>query len=153
MTQDGNSTKTEAYIGQSAVVTAGTMAELAARLKLPAALLVTAEAVEAAKAGHAADPFGRNFAGAASLSAPFCAVRVTGALFHTQGGLAVDTQARVLMRSGGVLPNLFAAGGAAAGVSGPQASGYLSGNGLLTATVLGRIAGAGAAAFAAGTPD
>jgi fumarate reductase flavoprotein subunit len=47
----------------------------------------------------------------------------------------------VLGRDGRTLPNLFAAGGAAAGVSGSQASGYLSGNGLLTATVLGRIAG------------
>ena len=44
------------------------------------------------------------------------------------------------------LPNLFAAGGAAAGVSGSTAAGYLSGNGLLTATVLGRSAGQAAAA-------
>jgi len=70
---------------------------------------------------------------------------VTGALFHTQGGLAVDRDARVLDRDGHPLANLFAAGGAAAGVSGSQASGYLSGNGLLTATVLGRIAGTSAA--------
>jgi fumarate reductase flavoprotein subunit len=73
------------------------------------------------------------------------AVRVTGALFHTQGGLAVDGHARVLRPDGAALPNLFAAGGAAAGVSGATAAGYLSGNGLLTATVLGRIAGAQAA--------
>jgi fumarate reductase flavoprotein subunit len=38
-------------------------------------------------------------------------------------------------------PNLLAAGGAAVGVSGHSARGYLSGNGLLTATVFGRIAG------------
>ena len=50
--------------------------------------------------------------------------------------------------NGAVLPNLFAAGGAAAGVSGSRASGYLSGNGLLTATVLGRIAGVAAAELA-----
>jgi fumarate reductase flavoprotein subunit len=70
---------------------------------------------------------------------------VTCALFHTQGGLAVDETARVLDASGDALPNLFAAGGAAAGVSGSRASGYLSGNGLLTATVLGRVAGQRAA--------
>ena len=81
------------------------------------------------------------------LSPPYKAVRVTGALFHTQGGLAVDVDARVLNERGAPLPNLFAAGGAAAGVSGSVASGYLSGNGLLTATVLGRIAGASAAAL------
>ena len=71
---------------------------------------------------------------------------MTGALFHTQGGLAVDASARVKRRDGTAFPNLFAAGGAAAGVSGEVAAGYLSGNGLLTATVLGRLAGEAAAA-------
>jgi fumarate reductase flavoprotein subunit len=79
------------------------------------------------------------------LAPPFKAVKVTGALFHTQGGLAVDTSARVLDTGGTALPNLLAAGGAAVGVSGARASGYLSGNGLLTATVLGRVAGQSAA--------
>jgi fumarate reductase flavoprotein subunit len=81
------------------------------------------------------------------LAPPFEAVKVTGALFHTQGGLAVDRAARVLDTNGKPLPNIFAAGGAAAGVSGPRANGYLSGNGLLTATVLGRVAGQTAAAL------
>jgi fumarate reductase flavoprotein subunit len=103
--------------------------------------------VEGAKDGRAADAFGRSFAGLEHLSPPYKAVRVTGALFHTQGGLAVDVRARVLKEQGTPLPNLFAAGGAAAGVSGSVASGYLSGNGLLTATVLGRISGASAAAL------
>ena len=49
--------------------------------------------------------------------------------------------ARVKRQAGGLFPNLFAAGGAAVGVSGETAAGYLSGNGLLTATVLGRLAG------------
>ena len=48
---------------------------------------------------------------------------------------------------GTIFPNLFAAGGAAAGVSGTTAAGYLSGNGLLTATVLGRFAEEAAAAL------
>ena len=50
------------------------------------------------------------------------------------------------------LPNLFAAGGAACGVSGPSAAGYLSGNGLLTAITLGRLSGAAAARLAASRP-
>ena len=75
--------------------------------------------------------------------APFHAVKVTGALFHTQGGLAIDGVGRVRRKDGTLLPNLFAAGGAAAGVSGSSAAGYLSGNGLLTATVLGRLGGTG----------
>jgi fumarate reductase flavoprotein subunit len=76
-------------------------------------------------------------------------VKVTGALFHTQGGFVVDEEARVVWADGGKADNLYAAGGAAAGVSGSLASGYLSGNGLLTATTLGRIAGRTAAAAAA----
>jgi fumarate reductase flavoprotein subunit len=75
---------------------------------------------------------------------------VTGALFHTQGGLADDATARVLRPDGTRLPNLFAAGGAARGVSGPKASGYLSGNGLLTAVTLGQAAGRAAAELASG---
>jgi fumarate reductase flavoprotein subunit len=74
-------------------------------------------------------------------------VRVTGALFHTQGGLVVSTApedaARVIHGDGRPFPNLDAGGGAACGVSGAGDAGYLSGNGLLAAVVLGRLAGAG----------
>jgi len=71
---------------------------------------------------------------------PFHAVRVTGALFHTQGGLAIDERCRVQRGDGSVFPNLLAAGGAARGVSGPSLAGYLSGNGLLSAVAGGFIA-------------
>jgi fumarate reductase flavoprotein subunit len=71
---------------------------------------------------------------------------VTGALFHTQGGLVVDAHARVLDAQGTPLPNLYAGGGAACGVSGAHVWGYLSGNGLLAAITLGRLAGVSAAA-------
>jgi fumarate reductase flavoprotein subunit len=87
------------------------------------------------------DPFGRDFTTKPKLSPPYYAIKVTGALFHTQGGLVVDEQARVLDRTGRPLPNLFAGGGAARGLSGSQVWGYLSGNGLLSAVTLGRIAG------------
>ncbi|HEY1748339.1 MAG TPA: FAD-dependent oxidoreductase [Xanthobacteraceae bacterium] len=131
-----------------AVIAAASIEELAQHLKLPPeALSETFRQVESAKDGKATDPFGRPFAGVPHLSPPYRAVRVTGALVHTQGGLAVDVTARVLDERGAALPNLFAAGGAAAGVSGSVAGGYLSGNGLLTATVLGRISGASAAAL------
>ena len=72
---------------------------------------------------------------------PYYIVRVTGALFHTQGGLEIDARARVLDPAGRPLPNLYAGGGAARGLSGGQVWGYLSGNGLLSAVALGRIAG------------
>jgi fumarate reductase flavoprotein subunit len=86
------------------------------------------------------DAFGREF-GETGLAAPFYGVRVTGALFHTQGGLVINEQAQVLRENGGVFPNLYAGGGAGCGVSGRSDSGYLSGNGLLSAFVLGRRAG------------
>lgn len=122
---------------------ADTVAELAAAIGVPGEVLEESMAtVAAAKAGTAPDPFGRPFAGVAPLSPPFWAVRVTGALFHTQGGLLIDGDARVLRPDGKTpLPNLFAVGGAAVGISGSGDSGYLSGNGLLTAVVLGRLAG------------
>ena len=75
-----------------------------------------------------------------SLGTPLHAVKVTGALFHTQGGLDIDDQARVRRHDGSALPNLWAAGGAARGVSGNAVWGYLSGNGLLSAVAGGWIA-------------
>ena len=84
------------------------------------------------------------------LAPPYYAVKVTAALFHTQGGLEVNGEARVLDESANPLPNVFAAGGAARGVSGAHVWGYLSGNGLLAALTLGRIAGTAAARLALG---
>ncbi|WP_137180828.1 FAD-dependent oxidoreductase [Roseomonas sp. AR75] len=134
---------------QGAVLTADSIRALAAKAKLPGdALRASFDEVEAHKRAGTRDAFGRDWSRGAALAAPFCAVRVTGTLFHSQGGLAIDDQARVRLASGATIPNLFAAGGAACGVSGPEASGYLSGNGLLTAVALGRIAGLNAAAVA-----
>ena len=129
-----------------AILEAETIEALAARLSLPTtALAATFAEVEALKRVGGEDRFGRPFAGRPALGAPLCGVKVTGALFHTQGGLVVDDEARVVWEDGGKAENLYAAGGAATGVSGSRASGYLSGNGLLTATTLGRIAGRAAA--------
>ena len=90
------------------------------------------------------DSLGRTFK--RSLTAPYHAIKVTGALFHTQGGLDIDVQARVLRADGQPMPNLFAAGGAARGVSGRGADGYLAGNGLLSAVGGGWLAAATMAA-------
>lgn len=109
------------------------------------ALAETFARVEACTRGQLQDAFGRDFRGKPPLAPPYRAAKVTGALFHTQGGLVVDADARVMRAGGGRLPNLFAGGGAARGVSGPGAAGYLAGNGLLTATTLGKLAGRAAA--------
>ena len=86
------------------------------------------------------------------LAAPYGAIKVTGALFHTQGGLDIDARCRVLRDDGTPFPNLLAAGGAARGVSGNAVWGYLSGNGLLSAVAGGYIAAATAAQQLEGTP-
>ena len=122
--------------------------ELARLFSLPEdELSRTLEQVDALAREAGRDHFGRTFAPAKRLQPPYCGVRVTGTLFHTQGGLTIDREARVLRPDGGRLPNLFAGGGAARGLSGPEASGYLSGNGLLTAISLGRAAGLAAPAL------
>jgi fumarate reductase flavoprotein subunit len=112
----------------------------------PVALAATLAETQQLTAGQGSDRFGRNFTGKLALAGPtFYAVKVTGALFHTQGGLRVDTDARVLRSDDRPLPNLFAGGGAACGISGQGRDGYLSGNGLLAAVVLGAKAGRSAA--------
>lgn len=115
----------------------------------PGRLASTLSDYQRAAAGQIADQFGRSDFGLAPLLPPFVATRVQAGLFHTQGGLMVDAQARVLRPDGTVIPGLFAGGGAAVGVSGKTGgAGYASGNGLLSAAVLGYIAGENAARLA-----
>jgi fumarate reductase flavoprotein subunit len=133
-------------ISAGCLIKANSLSELAAATGIDAAGLEASVAeTHRLIASGERDAFGRSFAGKAPLEPPFYAVKVTGALFHTQGGLEVDKHARVLHTSGAPFPNLYAGGGAARGISGPGADGYLAGNGLLTATTLGRLAGEHAA--------
>ncbi|HLJ21762.1 MAG TPA: FAD-binding protein, partial [Stellaceae bacterium] len=111
----------------------------------PPALAATLAETQEMAVGKRGDPFGRDFRGKRALEPPFYGIRVTGALFHTQGGLEIDPDARVLRRDGRPLPNLLAGGGASRGLSGPECDGYLSGGGLLSAITLGNIAGQTAA--------
>jgi fumarate reductase flavoprotein subunit len=128
---------------------ATSVADLAAYIGCDEPVLAkTLSGVEAMALGTATDPFGRDFTSHPPLDPPYYVAKVTGALFHTQGGLEVDTDGRVLKEDGSPLPNLFAGGGAARGLSGPSDWGYLSGSGLLMATNLGRLAGTAAARLA-----
>ena len=99
------------------------------------------------------DAFGREEFAGRPLEAPFYGIHVRGALFHTQGGLRVNGLARVLREEGSPIPGLYAGGGTAVGISGRGHEGYSSGNGLLAATVLGKIAGEAASAELTGTAD
>jgi len=75
------------------------------------------------------------------LAPPYYAARVTGSLAHTLGGLKIDACGRVLRTDGSPIPNLYAGGGTAVGLSGDTPDGYLSASGLLTAYGLGMIIG------------
>jgi fumarate reductase flavoprotein subunit len=132
-----------------AVKTASSLDELAHLTGLPLSTLQAEfDAIAQLARSGESDRFGRRFNEVPPLQAPYYAVKVNGALFHTQGGLMVDQDARVLRENGEPLPNLLAGGGAARGVSGDSSYGYLSGNGLLTATTYGRLAGMMAARIA-----
>jgi fumarate reductase flavoprotein subunit len=119
-----------------AVKSAADVASLAAIIGCPVESLE--KTLTAVNSNTAADAWGRTFK--RPLLGPFHAIKVTGALFHTQGGLNINAHCQVLKPNGETLPNLYAAGGAARGVSGAEVWGYLSGNGLLSAIAGGHIA-------------
>ncbi len=103
--------------------------------------MATFDAFQKSARGETPDACGRTEFGL-PLTAPFYGVKVTGALFHTQGGLKIDSRARVLRPDGTWIPNLYAGGGTAAGFSGKSGpAGYLSANGLMAALIVGMIAG------------
>jgi fumarate reductase flavoprotein subunit len=111
-----------------AIVTRQSVQALADAMHVPLeAFAAELTETEALKTCAGRDRYGRQFAAGQHFAPPFHAVKVTGALFHTQGGLLIDAACRVKHKDGTVIPNLYAAGGAAVGVSGSTAAGYLSG--------------------------
>jgi fumarate reductase flavoprotein subunit len=127
---------------------ADTSSELAKLLEIdPAALTATIIDAQRAARGEHPDSLGRREFGLGPLDKRLYGCRIVPGLFHTQGGLSIDLDGRVLDTKGKSIPNLFAGGGAAGGLSGRAgAAGYASGNGLLSAIGLGRLAGLAAAA-------
>ena len=133
-------------IEANAIIKADNPAELSALTGInKESLDKTIKEVEEMVEGKRKDSFGRDFTIKPKLESPYYTVKVTGALFHTQGGLVVNEHAQVMDKNKDPLPNLFAGGGSARGISGPSDWGYIAGNGLLTATTFGRLAGVSAA--------
>lgn len=128
------------------ILRAQTSAELARLGSLdPEVLTHTLDRYGVAARREHPDDFGRADFGSAPLQPPYYTTRTVPGFFTTQGGLEVDDHARVLS-AGRPIPNLYAGGGTAAGISGPSRfRGYVSGNGLLSALGYGYLAGAHAA--------
>ncbi|MEV0946923.1 FAD-binding protein [Rhodococcus sp. NPDC049939] len=132
-------------VDSGAAVWADDAADLARVTGLPESAVVgELAALESYARGSAADPYGRT-SFEHELMAPYVAVKIVPALFHTQGGLVVDQSARVLKPNGLPIGGLYASGGAAMGISGHGAAGYLAGNGLLSALGLSYLAADAAA--------
>lgn len=130
----------------NAAKSADSIAGLAAAIQVPEEALATTLAdAHAARADGRADAQGRRWGEEVPPHGRLHALKVVGAIYHTQGGLQVDGNARVLRPDGSPLPNVFAGGGAARSVSGPSGWGYLPAMGLCTAVTLGRLAGEAAA--------
>lgn len=130
---------------------ADNVADLAAATGIdPAGLEDTLAATRRYADGETTDVYGRTF-WEAPLGGRLGAIAVRAALFHTQGGLRVDGKARVLQQTGEPISGLYASGGAAMGISGHGADGYLAGNGLLPALGLAFLAAEHIAGEAAGT--
>jgi fumarate reductase flavoprotein subunit len=125
--------------------------ELAVSFRLPPEEMTrTHEEFQTAARGQTLDPLSRTDFGK-PLEPPLYGAKVTGALFHTQGGIKVNQLAQVIRTDGKPVPNLYAGGGTAAGFSGKAGPyGYLSANGLLAALVLGKIGGEQSAMAALG---
>lgn len=140
----------QALLALNAAKQADTVEDLARAMGVPAdALAATLAEAHAAQAAGRTDAQGRSWGSDVPPVAPYRALKVVGAIYHTQGGLEIDGSARVLRIDGAPLPNLFAGGGAARSVSGPAHWGYLPAMGLATAVTFGRLAGIGAATVAA----
>ncbi len=139
---------------------AGTIAELAERLGLPAAELCrTVDAFNAAVCRSVPfDPTRLDGRGTLGLEPPksnwalaleqppLCAYPIRPGITFTYLGVAVDGRARVLDLAGRPMPGLYAAGEAMAGNL--LSDGYLGGFGMTVGGVMGRVAGEEAARYA-----
>lgn len=120
------------------------VAALAAQIGVgPEVLAETLEVAASASQGAASDPFGRT-RWPHRIDFPLAALRIVPILGFTQGGIRTDGNGCAL-RSDVPVRGLYAVGGAAEGVSGHGGEGYMAGNGMMMAVVLGYLAGCSSA--------
>jgi len=96
--------------GGPAFLTAGTLADLAARAGIDAAGLERAVTGYNYGVATGADFFGRRHLPRPIAEPPFHAIRMQASAISSTVGLAVDGELRVVRRDGSPIPNLYAAG-------------------------------------------
>ena len=134
----------QSYVDTGIVVSGNTAEELAANLGVDAENLKDTFDRYIISIAKGEDEFNKTKL-PAGWNGPFYAIRITGDIRHTQGGLVTDTDAHVLREDGTVIQGLYAAGGVTEGFASTGGAAYMSGDGLLQAFVFGRIAGENAA--------
>ena len=136
--------KFDAFNEAGIVITADTPEALAELLGIEPAVLAQTFTEYQASIERGEDEFNRTKL-PKEFVAPFHAIKITGDLRHTQGGLVTDVATHVLREDGSVIPGLYAAGGVTESFSSAGGAAYMSGNGLLQAIIYGKIAGEKAA--------
>jgi fumarate reductase flavoprotein subunit len=107
----------EPYVAQNAVLKAGTLAELAAQMDVPAeTLAATVERYNSLAAGGKDVDFGTDTSKMRPIKvAPYYAVKVVNFCLVTVSGLTINTNMQVLDTEGKVIPGLYASGNTSGG--------------------------------------
>lgn len=123
-----------------------TIEDLAQKMGVPAENLKNTiaqhnEIIAAKKDGNFGKPISPSMV--AMTEGPYFAVSQWPSVHHTEGGVRIDAQARVISIDGNPIPGLYAAGEFTGGIHGNN---RLGGNAIADCIVFGRIAGRNAAA-------
>ncbi|OPY88999.1 MAG: Fumarate reductase flavoprotein subunit precursor [Syntrophus sp. PtaU1.Bin208] len=136
----------EGYFHLNLVTSGNTIADLAGKIKVPAAELEAAVNAYNKAVDEKNDAAFKRPDMPRSLKTPgFYAIEITPGVHYTMGGLKVDANARVMTKDGKPISGLFAAGEGTGGIHGAN---RLGGNSITQTIVFGRIVGENAAKFA-----
>ncbi len=131
-------------IASGSVYKADTLEELALQLGMEENALVDTINQYNGYTEAGVDPeFGKSNFGPKIEVGPFYATPRSPSVHHTMGGLAIDTETRVLDTNGNPIPGLYAAGEVTGGI---HAGNRLGGNAIADIMTFGKIAGESAAA-------
>ena len=141
----GSNEEIAAGLAKGRFVKADTIAELAAKIKIPAAALTETINKHNKYIQDGKDPdFSKSMTKVMipMVQGPFYAIAQWPAIHHCMGGLRINPNAQVVDVFGAVIPGFYAAGEVAGGVHG---SNRLGSNAIPDAISFGRVAGTNAA--------